>query len=165
MDSDLPLDSDIEVNDGSLLSRVPVHLHPWFLAVVWVGGTTGTGTRYLISEAVPRAFRVPVAIVVINLVGAFLLGLLLELLARRGKDAGRRRLLRLLLGTGFLGGFTTYSALAVDTATLFRAGLAGHAVAYALLTVVVGGLASLSGIALGRALHRTASARSTRGAS
>ncbi|PZP66844.1 MAG: hypothetical protein DI592_23690, partial [Stenotrophomonas maltophilia] len=57
-------------------------------------------------------------------------------------DAGRRRVLRLLLGTGVLGGFTTYSTLAESTAALF---LDGHGLAgtgYALLTVLSGAIAT-----------------------
>jgi len=49
----------------------------------------------------------------INVVGAFLLGVLLERLRRARGEPERRRLVRLFSGTGFLGCFTTYSALAV----------------------------------------------------
>ena len=157
MHSDLPLDSDIEVGDDPALRGDPIQLTLRFLAAVWVGGTVGTGTRYLISHAVPHAYRVPMATLAINIFGAFALGVLLGTLAHRGEDLGHRRILRLLLGTGFLGGFTTYSALAVDTASLFGEGLAGHAVAYALLTLVVGGVASVAGIAISGALHQRAS--------
>ena len=86
-----------------------------------------------------------------NLAGAFVLGALLEHLAARGPDEGRRRALRLTLGTGFCGGFTTYSALAVDTDGLLRAGQAGPALAYALGTVALGLAASALGIAVGPA--------------
>jgi CrcB protein len=108
----------------------------------------------VLTGVVPPVLRVPVATLVINLVGAFALGVLLEALGRRGPDHGRRRLLRLLLGTGFLGGFTTYSALSVDTVSLVRDGLVGHAVGYAAVTVVVGGLASMAGMALGARVRR-----------
>lgn len=120
------------------------------LGLVWLGGATGTATRYLLSTAVPARFGGPPVILGINVVGAFLLGLLLERLARGGRDAGRRRLVRLTVGTGFLGGFTTYSALAVDTMTLAGAGPIGVAAAYGLATVVVGALAATGGILLGR---------------
>ena len=74
--------------------------------------------------------------------------MLLELLADRSIDASRSRRLRLVLGTGALGGFTTYSALVVDTATV-RAH-PGRAAAYALVTVVLGAAASAAGIGLSR---------------
>jgi CrcB protein len=116
--------------------------------VVWVGGAAGTAARYLLSRAVPSFAGVPVATLVINVAGAFALGVLLEGLTRRGPDQGARRVLRLLLGTGFLGGFTTYSALAVDTDSLLRGGQVGHAIGYAGVTLLVGGAASLAGITL-----------------
>ena len=66
----------------------------------------------------------------------------------------RRRQARLLLGTGFLGGFTTYSALAVEADGLLRGGRVGLAVAYALTTVVVGLVASLAGVITARGIAR-----------
>jgi CrcB protein len=130
--------------------RTPaVHLRPVHIALVAVGGTAGTAARQALSLAVPPVGGVPVAILGINLVGAFLLGLLLEALARRGPDAGRRRHLRLLLGTGFCGGFTTYSSLAATSAMLLATGATGAAVLYGLATVVVGGVATWAGIACG----------------
>ena len=73
--------------------------------VVALGGAVGTLARYGLSHAVPDTGGVPVATLVENVVGAFLLGLLLEALARSGPDVGRRRLARLGLGTGLLGAF------------------------------------------------------------
>ena len=57
-----------------------------------------------------------------------------------------RQRLRLLGGAGFLGAFTTYSTLAVDTDLLLRDGYASVAVGYAVGTVVVGFLATTLGI-------------------
>ena len=88
-----------------------------------------------------------------NVLGAFVLGALLEPLGGRGPDIGRRRALRLTLGTGFCGGFTTYSALANDTDGLLRAGSVGPALAYALGTVGLGLVASALGIAAARRLR------------
>jgi CrcB protein len=99
-----------------------------------------------VSGQVPPAQEVPVGILAVNVVGAFLLGLLLERLLRAGPDTGGRRDLRLLLGTGFLGGFTTYSTLATDTVALLVAGAAGRALLYAFGTLLLGLLASLAGI-------------------
>ena len=120
------------------------------LSLVFLGGAGGTLARWAVGLVVPHVAGVPVGTFAVNLVGAFVLGALLEHLARRGPDDGRRRALRLTFGTGFCGGFTTYSALANDTATLLRAGLAGQALAYALGTVVLGLAASGLGIALAR---------------
>jgi CrcB protein len=119
----------------------------------------GTALREALGLVFPpidlvAGVRLPLITVGINLLGALLLGLLLEVLLRHGPDAGGRRSLRLLLGTGLLGGFTTYSALATDSAVLLHAGAAGFAVAYALGTVLFGGLATWLGIVIGAALHR-----------
>ncbi|NUJ87661.1 CrcB family protein [Plantibacter sp. MCCC 1A11337] len=118
--------------------------------MVALGGAIGTGAREAISLAVPPIGGVPVAILGINVVGAFLLGLLLESLLRRGPDDGRRRDLRLFLGTGVLGGFTTYSALAADSSVLLIEGNALVGVLYAVGSVVLGFLASWGGIVLAR---------------
>jgi CrcB protein len=79
---------------------------------------------------------------------------LLEWLALRDPAGRRDEATRLLLGTGFLGGFTTYSALALQTDGLLRDDRAGLALAYALGTVVVGLLASVAGILAARAAAR-----------
>jgi CrcB protein len=132
----------------------PVHLRWRALALVFAGGTVGTALRELLAISVPPVAGVAVVIVGINVVGAFLLGLLLETLTSRGADEGRRRQLRLLLGTGVLGGFTTYSALATDTTLLLADDRLGAALLYALGTVVLGAFASWAGIAAAAALHR-----------
>jgi CrcB protein len=119
------------------------------VGLVALGGAVGTGLRYGLSTLVPHWNAIPVATLGINLVGAFLLGLLLETLARSGLGPGRARSLRLGLGTGVLGGFTTYSALATDTA-LLTGGHPGLAIGYALVTVVVGAAASVAGIRVAR---------------
>ena len=131
----------------------PLHLRWHSLALVFAGGTVGTALRELLAITVPPVAGVAVVIVGINVFGAFLLGLLLETLARRGPDEGRRRQLRLLLGTGVLGGFTTYSALATDTSLLLADDRLGTAMLYALGTVILGALAAWAGIATGAALH------------
>jgi CrcB protein len=128
----------------------PPHLRAPLLALVFLGGATGTLVRWAVGLAVPHLGRVPVATVLVNVVGAFVLGALLEGLARRGPDEGRRRALRLTLGTGFCGGFTTYSALANDTDALLRVGLEGRALAYVLGTLLLGLTASALGVALAR---------------
>ena len=130
-------------------ARPPYRQVP-LVALVFIGGATGTLARWAVGMAVPHVARVPLGTAVVNLLGAFVLGALLEHLAGAGPDTGRRRALRLTLGTGFCGGFTTYSALANDTDALLRDGLVGHALAYALGTVVLGLTASALGIAAAR---------------
>jgi fluoride exporter len=137
------------------VSPRPIQLRLSYLGVVWFGGTLGTGCRYLIGRAMSaraaptsRAWfdDFPLDTFLINIVGAFVLGVLLERLAYAGADRGRRRLVRLLVGTGFLGGFTTYSALATGTVGLVRDGRLTLAVGYALGTALVGVITAFGGV-------------------
>ncbi len=153
-DEDLPLDPDVEVDDTRTSRPRPVHLRPAYLALVFAGGTLGTLARYLLSLVIPAWGGMPVPTFVINVTGAFLLGWLLRSLSHHGPDHGARRSLRLVLGTGFLGGYTTYSAFAVDVDGLIASADLGAAAVYGLATVVVGAAASFAGIALGFSLPR-----------
>ena len=120
------------------------------VALVAAGGVLGAPARYAISEALPNPGQgYPTATFITNLGGALILGALLEGLARLGPDEGRRRSVRLLVGTGMCGAFTTYSTFAVESDQLLRAHRVGLAVAYALGTVVLGLLATGLGIAPG----------------
>ncbi len=123
----------------------PPHLRWRFLALVALGGAIGTAIRALLAEVFPGHDGISWVILAINVVGAFCLGLLLEALALRGPDVGGRRTLRLFVGTGVLGGFTTYSTLADDTAQLLDVGRWGAGSGYALLSIVLG----LGAVALG----------------
>lgn len=148
-DPKLPLDSHMGPATNPAHGPRPAHLSWTNIGLVAAGGGAGTGLRYLITIVVPVWAGVPVATFGINVVGALLLGALLELLASRGLDIGWSRRVRLGVGTGALGGFTTYSALAVETATL-AATHPGRAIAYGLGTVIIGGMASIAGIWMSR---------------
>jgi CrcB protein len=150
----LPLDNNVDAGGGPVARPKPAHLSWESIGLVALGGMVGTGLRYLITVVTPRWSGVPVATLGINVIGAFLLGVLLELLAERSIDAGWSRRIRLTVGTGGLGGFTTYSALATDTAIL--AAQPGQAVGYALGTVLLGAVASAAGIWLSRGHLRPA---------
>lgn len=118
-------------------------------AVVLVGGAFGTAVRAALESAFPaQPGGWPWTTFAINVSGSFLLGLLLETLSRRGPDAGLRRYLRLGVGTGVMGGYTTYSTFAVETVRLL--GLGGAAtflgIGYALGSVVLGLLAAFAGM-------------------
>lgn len=135
------------------------HRSPANIALVAVGGTIGTGLRYGLTLVMPPIARIPVAIFTVNIVGAFLLGLLLETLSEFGPDHGWSRRLRLGIGTGVLGGFTTYSTLAADNVSLALASPM-IALAYGVGTVIIGGIASAVGIAVARHALRPRIARS-----
>ncbi|MCE1180398.1 MAG: CrcB family protein [Micrococcales bacterium] len=127
--------------------HTPAHHDPRLLLLVFLGGSLGTAVRAALEGAFPaRAGGWPWATFAINVTGAFLLGLLLETLARRGPDSGWRRQVRLGAGTGLLGGYTTYSTFAVETARLTTP----LAMGYAAGTAVLGCLAAAAGYAIAR---------------
>ncbi|MFN8074783.1 MAG: CrcB family protein [Kineosporiaceae bacterium] len=135
----------------------PLHRTPSALAAVALGGIVGTASRWQAGQWYPTPHGTwPRATFAVNLAGAFVLGVLLEALARSGPDAGRRRTLRLLGGTGFCGSLTTYSALAVETDLLVRDGALGLAAAYLATTVVAGLACTTGGVALAAWGHRAA---------
>ena len=124
------------------------------MGLVGAGGVLGAAAREAIEQAWPTAHHgLPAATLTINLVGALLLGLLLDLLSRLGRDEGARRRARLVVGTGFMGAFTTYSTFAIETDLLVKRSHPATAILYAALTVVGGLLAAALGIWLGTGLH------------
>ncbi|MCF6390363.1 CrcB family protein [Mycobacterium sp. MBM] len=138
----LPIDPDSVVPTPG-----PLHVRPSAIALVAVGGLLGAPARYGIGVVFPHASgQWPVATFAINVAGAFLLGFLLEGLARLGPDTRWRQRVRLCAGTGFLGAFTTYSTLAMDAEQLLRGSHWWTAATYAAATVFVGLVASLAGI-------------------
>jgi fluoride exporter len=148
---DLPLDPDA-LQPG--VSTWPPHLAPGLQAAVFTGGCLGTMARYAVSNVIPpHADGWPYATYAVNLAGAFILGLLLQLLFHSGEDRGRRRFIRLGIGTGFIGAFTTYSSLAVETDLLVTDHHAGTALAYAASSIIGGILVCAMGIQLATRRH------------
>lgn len=149
---ELPVDPDIVLPR----MRRPIHLVGEFQLTVFVGGCFGALSRYglalLYHPAKDGSW--PVATFLVNLMGAFILGLLLEGLARRGDDTGARRFVRLGIGTGFLGAFTTYSTLAVDADLLVKNGHVPLAAAYTLTSILAGLLLNALGIRIATAHNR-----------
>lgn len=148
---ELPLDPDVGVGDppGTGPQERAPYRDPRALLLVFLGGTLGTAAREALALTLPPVDGVAWTIVGINVCGAFLLGLLLERVVRRGPDHRHSRTLRLLLGTGFMGGFTTYSTLASDTALLLGDARVGAALAFAGATLLVGAAATWLGVLAG----------------
>lgn len=138
-----PLDTDVAPGPSAMS-----------VLLVAAGGTVGTALRHLVGEAIPPVQGVPAGTFVVNLTGAALLGYLVGVLARPGGDTGRRHHARLALGTGLLGGYTTYSALATGTAELMLDGRPGAGLVHALATVLLGAVATWAGIVLAGATGR-----------
>lgn len=123
----------------------PSYLRWASIGLVTIGGALGAAGREGVSLAVPDIDELPIAIPIVNVVGAFLLGYLYEAVARRHNDP-RGPQLKLLIGTGFCGGFTTYSSLATDTAVLLVKDRTDLALIYVLATVILGAVATFVGI-------------------
>jgi fluoride exporter len=108
--------------------------------VVAAGSAIGGVLRYALSRAWPSAPEGwPKATLVVNLTGSFLIGALFVLLAARSGEQ------RLFWMTGVLGGFTTYSAFALETTLILESGWPLRATMYVLATVVGCLLAALAG--------------------
>lgn len=126
---------------------------------VALGGAVGALVRALLETAVPAGPGPwPWTTFWINVVGSLALGALLESLLHAGPDEGWRRTVRVGCGTGVLGGFTTYSSFAVEAVQLLEDGHMLVGLGYAVVSVVVGLLAALTGILLARAVARRRSA-------
>jgi CrcB protein len=121
------------------------------LGLVFLGGTLGVFGRELLTLALSERADLPIGVLVANLVGSLLLGLLLRTL--EGSQTPRAQRMRLLFGTGVLGGFTTYSALALAVTLLLGEGEPWFAFGYGLGTLLAGGLAMWAGIGLGGLLR------------
>jgi fluoride exporter len=123
------------------------------VTLVTVGGSVGAVARVGLAERFPGTpGRIPWTTLVENVTGAFLLGLVLTLLAERLAASPS---VRLVVCTGTLGAFTTYSTLAVELVRLAGDGHALTAGAYATGSLVLGLAAALVGIRLARSLPRS----------
>lgn len=121
------------------------------ILILGVAGALGAVARYLVVEWVaPRwARRFPLATFLINVTGAFALGLLMT---AGGSGAHAPATARLLLGVGFLGGYTTFSTLSYETDALIRRGHTAHAWMHAAGTLVAGIAAATLGVWIGASL-------------
>ena len=114
------------------------------VGLVALGGALGASARYGITEHFPTdAGTFPVTTLVVNLAGAFALGLVLEMVAmHRVED----RWVRPLVGIGLLGAFTTFSTFAVEVTELFRDDAYVVATSYAAVSLVAGVAAATLGL-------------------
>jgi CrcB protein len=129
-----PVDSDVDLRIDGRAGRAH---DPVILGAIAVGGALGATARYLVGLAWPTpAGGFPLSTLLINVVGCGLIGILMVVVT---DVLTRQRLLRPFLGTGVLGGFTTFSTYAVDIQQLVTGRHAGTALLY-LVTTVVGAL-------------------------
>lgn len=119
--------------------------------LVAVGGAIGSLLRYYVGLGSLRLMGpgFPWGTLVVNVVGCFIIGVFAEMIARRFNASVE---LRLLLITGFLGGFTTFSAFSLDAMTLFERGEVFAGGIYIAASVGLSMAATMAGLGLMRVL-------------
>ncbi|MGO7868744.1 fluoride efflux transporter CrcB [Rhizobium leguminosarum] len=119
--------------------------------LVAVGGAIGSLLRYYVGQWALRLMgpAFPWGTLAVNVVGCFVIGVFAELIARKFNASVE---LRLLLITGFLGGFTTFSAFSLDAISLFERGDAVAGGVYIAASVGLSMAAVIAGLAVMRAL-------------
>ena len=121
------------------------------LLLVAIGGAIGSALRHLVNLGSLRLVgsNFPWGTMAINVAGSLVMGIFIELLARRFNASEE---FRLFVATGILGGFTTFSAFSLDFAVLWERGAVAPALAYAIVSVVGSILALFLGLWLARSL-------------
>ncbi|MFL9710496.1 fluoride efflux transporter CrcB [Methylobacillus sp. Pita1] len=106
--------------------------------LVALGGAIGSVARFKLSGLVLRYsldWRFPFPTFTVNIIGCLVIGILAGLASREGFISAD---MRVLLFTGLVGGFTTFSAFGLETMVLLREGHIGIAAAYVVASIVVG---------------------------
>ena len=117
-------------------------------AIVFVGGGLGAALRHGVNLAAERiGLAFPIGTLAVNVAGSFLMGVLVAYFALR---SGIDQQVRLLLTTGLLGGFTTFSAFSLDAALMWEKGAFGQLALYAGGSVLL----SVAGLFAGMAAVR-----------
>jgi fluoride exporter len=119
-------------------------MHPLF--PVMAGGAIGAALRYLTGVALAGRSDWPWGTFAVNVVGGFAMGLLVALMLKGGGSES----IRLFVGVGVLGGFTTFSAFSLESFEMLQRGQAALAFGYATASV----LGSIAALAAGFALVR-----------
>lgn len=123
---------------------------------VAIGGGAGAALRYQAGRAITQWLGAPVvsafpfATLAVNALGSLLMGLLAGWLGRHGGESSEQ--MRLLLGVGLLGGFTTFSAFSLEMVLLIQRGQFLFATLYAVLSFALG----FTGLMMGLAVMRVA---------
>jgi CrcB protein len=122
------------------------------VGLVFLGGGIGSALRYGVGYAAVAIVGpgFPAGTLAVNVSGCVAIGVLVEWLALR--DPGIDMSVKLFLTTGLLGGFTTFSAFALDTAALWLRGESAVTVVYVVASVTL----SIAGLFAGMALARVA---------
>lgn len=121
------------------------------ILLVALGGAIGAMGRYLVGLGALRLFGPawPAGTFTVNILGSFVMGLAFAWLAPKGPEGAR---LALLVMTGILGGFTTFSAFALDLQLMLADERFWSAIVYAILSVALSFAAVVAGIAIFRSM-------------
>lgn len=119
-------------------------MRTFFLVIA--AGAAGTGVRYLVALMMGSGWRFPVATLAVNIAGSFAIGFVVPWAMRNALPAP----LLAAITTGFLGGFTTYSAFNYELTMMATSGHVAKAFVYGLMTVCGCFVAGLAGLHLGR---------------
>jgi CrcB protein len=125
------------------------------LLLACAGGALGSGARYLVYVGFGRwvglasPHAAAAATMAVNIIGSFLMGVVIEAVALRYHGSLE---VRTFLATGFLGGFTTFSAFSMDFVHMMQRGETGMAITYGFVSVAVAILALYAGMAATRML-------------
>jgi len=119
------------------------------LLIIGLGGFLGSVARYvttkLVDDKLSPAF--PYGTLTVNILGSFLLGIIYIIALRK---AGLTENGRLFLGVGFCGGFTTFSAFALENFSLMQEKFVGTSLLYISVSIVGGILALVAGVWVAR---------------
>src|SRR4051812_45780053 len=143
----MPTDADVGLHVPR--QRAELRKAPWaVLGVISAGGVLGATARHGLALALPhQPGQFPLATFVTNVSGCLLIGVLMVLIT---EVWAAHRLLRPFLGTGLLGGYTTFSTYSVDVQQLVAAGEARTALLYLAGTLIAALSAVYAGITLTR---------------
>jgi len=119
--------------------------------IVFLGGGLGAGMRHLSGLAALRLLGpgYPWGTLIVNVAGSLAMGVLIALLGRKFQATNE---IRLLIATGFIGGFTTFSAFSLDVVVMWERGAIVIAGIYILASVVLSVLALFAGLWLVRSM-------------
>lgn len=119
--------------------------------LVFLGGSLGTLARALITMPLNNTHE-PWALAGVNIIGALALGFVVGVLGARGDQRALRQ--RAFVGVGLLGGFTSYSAFAVDALALGQMHAVWVSLIYVAATLICGVVASCIGCVAGATVAR-----------
>ncbi|MGJ0119003.1 fluoride efflux transporter CrcB [Williamsia sp. MIQD14] len=120
-------------------------------ALVILAGALGAVARFAVDGELRHRFgwSTPWQTTIINVTGSFALGVLAALVTDAGVDADWQA----VIGTGFCGGYTTFSTASVETVSLLRAGRTGAGIGYAAVSLIVSLAACAAGLGIVSALR------------